>query len=106
MVAGDTQALGTMLDEEFILTHITGLRQPKEGWLAQMRQGRFIYHSMEERSVTVELNSGRARLVGDTQTDSAVSGSRRSNGWRLRMAQDYEWRDGRWIALNCVTSLW
>lgn len=60
MVSGNTQVLGEMLDEGFILTHITGHRQPKEEWLAQIRQGRFIYHDMQERVVTVDLNGARA----------------------------------------------
>ncbi len=106
MVAGDTEALGAMLDESFVLTHLTGYRQPKQEWLAQMREGRFIYHGMEAHAVTISLNGSRARLTGDTQTDSTVSGSRRQGGWRLRMVQDYERRDGRSIVLRCVTSIW
>lgn len=106
MVTGDVDALELMLDKTFFLTHITGYRQPKQEWLGQMRQGQFIYHRMEEISVTVEMNGARARLVADTQTDSTVSGWRRAGGWRLRLAQNYEWRDSRWVAQDCVTSLW
>lgn len=106
MTAGDTRALGAMLDEHFVLTHLTGYRQPKAEWLAQMREGRFIYHSMTSTRVSVEWDNARLRLTGDTQTDSTVSGMRRPGGWRLRMTQDYERRDGHWIALNCETSIW
>lgn len=106
MVAGDTEALGAMLDESFVLTHLTGYRQPKQEWISQMREGRFIYHRMEAHAVTVSLNGSRARLTGDTHTDSTASGSRRPGGWRLRMVQDYEWRDGQWTVLRCVTSIW
>jgi hypothetical protein len=106
MVSGDTTAISGMLDDGFVLTHLTGYRQPKDEWLAQMREGRFIYHRMDEVSVAVEMNGKYARLTAQTQTDSTVSGTRRQGGWRLQMVQDYAWRDGKWIALNCVTSIW
>jgi hypothetical protein len=89
MVSGDTTAISGMLDDGFVLTHLTGYRQPKDEWLAQMRE-----------------NGKYARLTAQTQTDSTVSGTRRQGGWRLQMVQDYAWRDGKWIALNCVTSIW
>ncbi|RYZ77793.1 MAG: DUF4440 domain-containing protein, partial [Proteobacteria bacterium] len=94
MISGSSKSL--MLDDSFVLTHLTGYRQPKQEWISQMREGRFIYHRMEAHAVTVSLNGSRARLTGDTHTDSTVSGSRRQGGWRLRMVQDYEWSDGQW----------
>lgn len=32
---------------------MTGYVQPKAEWLAQMRQGRFVYHSIEEKDTAL-----------------------------------------------------
>ena len=39
MVAGDAEALGALLARDFTLVHITGYRQPKAEWLADVRSG-------------------------------------------------------------------
>lgn len=104
MVEGDTDSLDELLDEDFTLTHMTGYVQPKREWLAQIRDGHFDYHGVEEKDVTVEVEGGTARLVGRTVTDATVYGTRAP--WRLQLALDYALTDGAWIALRSVASSW
>jgi len=51
-------------------------RRPKAEWLAETRQGRFIYHTIEEKSTTLDVAGDAARLVGRTVTDATVYGTR------------------------------
>ena len=105
MTDGDTDALDGMLDDGFSLTHITGYVQQKAEWLSQMRAGRFDYHSVTEKDLTVEVGGDTARLVGRIITDATVYGTRAH--WRLQLATDYTREsDGTWTALRTVATTW
>ncbi|WP_069769422.1 nuclear transport factor 2 family protein [Streptomyces sp. LUP30] len=47
MIEGDTTTLEGLLAEDFTLSYVAVHVQPKGEWLAQMRQGRFVYHSID-----------------------------------------------------------
>jgi ketosteroid isomerase-like protein len=104
MTDGDTDTLDELLDDDFTLTHMTGYVQPKAQWLAEMRGGQFRYHHIEEGATTVELHSGRARVVGRTVTDATVYGTRAD--WRLQLTLQYENKGGHWVALHSVATTW
>lgn len=104
MKRGDTNTLDRLLDGDFTLTHITGYRQPKAEWLSQMRAGQFRYHDIETRSVQVDLQGDKARLVGRLVTDATVYGSRAA--WRLQLRVDYRLVDGQWFADMSIATTW
>lgn len=101
---GDTDTLEDTLDQGFTLTHMSGLVQPKQEWLAQMRDGQFDYHSVQEKHVDVRVDGDSARLVARTVTDATVYGTRAP--WRLQLAFDFTRVDGQWIALRAVGTSW
>ncbi|MFC7265410.1 nuclear transport factor 2 family protein [Streptomyces lutosisoli] len=104
LIEGDTDALEDLLDEGFTLAHMSGYVQPKQEWLAQMRAGQFDYHSVDEKSVDVEVRGDAARLAGRTITDATVYGMRAP--WHLQLAFDYARVDGQWLALRAVGTSW
>lgn len=104
MVDGDTEVLAELLTEDFSPTHMTGYFQPKQEWLAQMRAGKFDYHDAQERSVSLQIDGGTARLVGRTVTDATVYGSRAS--WPLQLTMDYIRTGGRWLASRSEATTW
>ncbi|MGW0584134.1 nuclear transport factor 2 family protein [Streptomyces sp. NPDC002920] len=104
MTDGDTDALDDLLDSGFTLTHITGYQQPKAEWLSQMRAGQFIYHSVNEKYVAVDVEDDTARLVGRIVTEATVYGTHAD--WPLQFTMDYA-RDGEtWTALRSVATTW
>ncbi|MFF8195079.1 nuclear transport factor 2 family protein [Streptomyces bobili] len=104
MTDGDTDTLDDLLDGDFTLTHITGYAQPKAEWLAQMRAGQFVYHSVDEKDMAVEAEGGSAHVVGRIVTDATVYGAHAD--WRLRLTIDYARRDDTWTALRAVATTW
>ncbi|MFJ9738593.1 nuclear transport factor 2 family protein [Streptomyces sp. NPDC101166] len=104
MAKGDTTTLDGLLAEDFTLTHMTGYVQPKAEWLAQMRQGQFVYHSIEEKDTTFDIDDGTARLMARTLTDATVYGTRAN--WRLRLATDYARHGDVWVAQRTVATTW
>ena len=99
---GDTDALDDLLADGSTLTHMTSYVQPKQEWLAQMREGRFDYHSIVD--LDVEVDGDTARLVGRTVTDATVYGTRAD--WRLQLTVDYAYENDAWIVVGSAASTW
>ena len=104
MQAGDTDALRRLIGDGFTLTHITGLNQPGDEWLTEMRQGQFVYHRIDVRDLRLSMDGDKVRLIARTLTDARVYGGR--NEWRLQLALDYARRSDLWIAERAVATLW
>ncbi|MHA5050239.1 nuclear transport factor 2 family protein [Streptomyces sp. SD15] len=104
MTDGDTDALDDMLANGFTLTHMTGYVQQKAEWLSQMRAGQFVYHQVEEKNVTVEVEGDTAHLIGRIITDATVYGSHAN--WRLQLTIDYAHESDTWTALRSVATTW
>ncbi len=105
MVEGDTTTLEGLLAEDFTLSHMTGYVQPKAEWLAQMCQGRFVYHFIEVKATAFDIDDdGTARLTAPALTDAAVYGTRAN--WRLRLATEYDRHGDVWVAQRTVATTW
>ncbi|MFG3552256.1 nuclear transport factor 2 family protein [Streptomyces sp. NPDC047725] len=104
MVDGDAQSVDDLLDAGFTLTHMTGYVQPKAEWLAEMRAGQFVYHSIDEVDMALDLDGDTAHLTVRTMTDATVYGSRA--GWRLLLTTDYARRGTRWIPVRTIATAW
>jgi hypothetical protein len=74
MVEGRTDRLGKLLDDGFVLVHITGYVQSKAEWLAQIDSGEMTYHGIREQSVTVEVHGGTAVVVARNLVDATIWG--------------------------------
>ena len=48
MIAKDTVTLGSLLDENSVLIHMTGTRQPKHDYLRAIKDGTLNYYSVED----------------------------------------------------------
>lgn len=104
MQMGDTDALRNLIGDAFTLAHITGYVQPGDEWLAEMRQGQFVYRRITVQDIRVTVTGDTARLVARTLTDARVYGGRHE--WPLQLSLDYAWRRDRWIATRAVASIW
>lgn len=104
MADGDTAALDTLLDDGFTLTQTTGDRQQKAEWLADLRAATFVPLGIEEKTVTVVVDGGTARLVGRVIT--RATGDDAPEDQRLQLTMDYARVRDSWIALRSVARSW
>jgi ketosteroid isomerase-like protein len=102
MLERRTDELAPLLSDQYSLTHITGLRQPKREWLSAIDSGQMRYHSAKEKSVTVEVTGDTAVLVGRSVVDATIYGSR--GAWNLQLTTNYARKDGKWIAMSTVAT--
>ena len=101
--AKDLETLDGLHADEFVLTHMTGMNQPKAEYLRCVRDGELNYFSARAENVFVEVHGDKGKLVGQSKVEAAVFGGRK-NVWRLQLAFDTEKRGNKWILIRGVAS--
>ena len=96
MIAKDIEALGTLLDENSVLIHMTGTRQPKREYLRAIKDGTLNYYSVEDEEIIIEVNGDKATMTGRSRVNAAVYGGGRHT-WRLQIKSTLVKKDGRWL---------
>jgi hypothetical protein len=102
MVDARTDALASLLDDEFTLVHMNGRAQTKREWLSAIDSGQMRYHTAQERSVTVTVTGHTAVLVGRSFVTATICGA--SGTWDLQLTTDYARKNGNWIAIRTVAT--
>ncbi len=103
MVAADSQRLARLLEDEFILVHMTGYQQPREEWLAQIDNGRMQYGSSVEEDVRVtRLNDARASLRGRSRVRAVIWGA--EGLWPLQLDVEFSNHAGEWLMRRASAS--
>lgn len=83
MIDKNADGLRSLMAEDYVLMHMTGVRQSREEFLSGLLDGTFHYYSAEHDSIEVMLSGNTARMIGKSRVTAAVNGgSKRS--WRLR----------------------
>ncbi len=75
MLAARTDVLGSLLDEGYTLTHMTGRAQTKREWLSAIDSGQVRYDAAKESSVTVTVTGLTAVLVGQDVVTATIQGA-------------------------------
>jgi hypothetical protein len=104
MVAGDADALGALLAGDFTLVHMTGYRQPRAEWLADVRSGAMTYHSMEDVDVDVDVSGDAPVVTARTRTAATIWGA--SGTWPLQLRISFAHEGTGWVAAETVASTW
>lgn len=95
MIDKDADGLRSLMAEDYVLMHMTGVRQSREEFLSGLRDGTFHYYSAEHDSIEVMLSGNTARMIGKSRVTAAVyGGSKRS--CRLRGDFTLQKENGAW----------
>ena len=84
MIDKDREILSRILDDSFVLMHMTGMRQFKEAFIRAVEDGTLNYFSAEHKSIETEMQDNTARLIGQSVVSAAVFGGGR-HIWRLQL---------------------
>ena len=85
MVEKDRSILSEVLDDSFMLIHMTGMRQRKESFIQAVEDGTLNYFSADHQKISTEIHSKTAELVGQSRVHAAVFGGR-PHTWRLQLS--------------------
>lgn len=74
MIQKDGSLLEEILDDGFVLVHMTGMRQSKEEYVRAILDGTLNYFSAAHHKMETEIHGDTAKLVGQSLVSAAVFG--------------------------------
>ncbi|MBD5145264.1 MAG: nuclear transport factor 2 family protein [Ruminococcus sp.] len=84
MIEKNRDVLYEVLGSDFVLIHMTGMRQSKEAFIQAIGDGTLNYFSAEHQKIETEIHGDTAVLIGQSIVNAAVFGGGR-NTWRLQL---------------------
>ena len=84
MIEKNCDVLSEVLGSDFVLIHMTGMRQSKEAFIRAVEDGTLNYFSAEHQNIETEIHGDTAVLIGRSIVNAAVFGGER-NTWRLQL---------------------
>ena len=103
MIAKDEKILNEVLDDSFVLVHMTGMRQAKDVFIKAVMDGTLNYFSAEHEHMPIEISGDTAVLTGQSYVAAAVFGGGRSN-WHLQQKCSLKKVSGDWKITGSVAS--
>jgi hypothetical protein len=96
MVEKDTTTLNRIHAPEFVLVHMTGMRQSKQAYIQAIADGTLNYYSAEHEQMDLTINNEHATLQGRSRVSAAVFGGGRHT-WPLQLTFQLVKRNGHWL---------
>lgn len=101
MIDKDCELLSKVLDDSFVLAHMTGMRQNKAAFIRAVENGTLNYFSANHEHIATEIYGNDAELIGQSIVLAAVFGGgkhlwcsqlklkllRHDNEWKITEAQ-------------------
>ena len=103
MVRKDGRLLYEVLDDSFVLIHMTGMRQSKEVFIRSVEDGTLNYYSTAHQEIKTEIHGETATLHGKSIVNAAVFGGGRHT-WRLYIRMTLVHRENAWQITEAVVS--
>ena len=104
MVAKDTVVLNRVhADDNFVLTHMTGMHQSKQEYIRAIAGGTLNYYSAEHEQMDIKVDGNHATLTGRSRVNAAVFGGGRHT-WRLQLYFQLSRYNGHWLFTNAQAS--
>ena len=96
MIAKDTEVLEQLLDEDFVLIHMTGMRQSKLEFMGAITNGILNYYSYEDSDLAInDCGPSAYIIVGKSRVNAAVFGGGRRT-WPLQLDIDLVKKGNEW----------
>jgi hypothetical protein len=102
MINNDTQSLDNILDNNYVLVHMTGYHQPKREWLEQIENEQMKYFKTMPQKTTISIDGNKATLVCDTKIDARIYGF--ITIWSMKMEMHFEKRGENWCPVNAIAT--
>lgn len=80
MIDKDTDSLRELMSDNYILMHMTGVRQSKETFLSGLTNGTFNYYSAEHDSIEVTVSGDTAHMIGKSRVTAPFTAAEKASG--------------------------
>ena len=101
----DADGISAVLADDYVLVHMTGMRQRKRAYIEDVLAGTLNYYSIEHESieVVVAADGEHAHICGESRVNAAVFGGSRHT-WRLRQDLKAEKQNDAWLLVESRAS--
>ncbi len=103
MIKKDREALENVLDDSYVLVHMTGMRQSKSEFINAVMDGTLNYYSAVHESESVDITGDTAVVVGRSYVQAAVFGGGK-HYWHLQQTCSLKKTNGNWKITRSVAS--
>ena len=98
MTDADLVTMRQIVSEDMIFTHMSGRRQTREEYFADIADGSLDYFTIGIEDPVIEVNGDTATVTFTSVLNAHAYGARGT--YRMKGTHKYEKRDGEWIAVN------
>jgi len=103
MIEKDVAGLLEMMADDYVLVHMTGVKQSAESFLKGLADGTFNYYSAEHDGIDVRITGDTATMTGKSCVSAAVYGGGK-HAWRLQGDFTLKKENGRWKFISSKAS--
>ena len=103
MIDKDRAGLEEVLDDSFVLVHMTGMHQNREEFITAVLDGTLNYYSSVHENLPVTVNGDSAVITGQSYVQAAVFGGGK-HYWHLQQKCSLKKTDGQWKITRSVAS--
>lgn len=103
MIDKDRDLLSTVLDDSFVLAHMTGMRQSKAAFIRAVEDGTLNYFNANHEHIATEIHGDEADLIGQSVVLAAVFGGGK-HLWRLQLKLKLLRHDNEWKIAEATAS--
>lgn len=105
MIDKDKSVLEEVLDDSFVLIHMTGMHQNKHEFIKAVVEGTLNYYSAGHQIIEVSIKENQAFLDGKSMVNAAVFGGGRHT-WRLRQKIELIKKENTWLMKESKASVY
>jgi ketosteroid isomerase-like protein len=95
MIDKDEAGLRKLMSDDYVLMHMTGVRQSADEFIRGLLRGTFNYYSAEHDEIKVQLDGDTATMTGKSRVVAAVYGGGK-NKWKLQGDFTLRKENGAW----------
>ncbi len=97
MTDTDIDTMRELVSEDMVFIHMSGKRQSREEYFADIAQGRLRYYTIGIADPVVEINGSRGSITYTAVLNAYAYGAR--GVFRMKGTHFCELRDGKWVAV-------
>lgn len=105
MIDKDDATLNALLDDSFVLVHMTSMRQNKQAFIRAVKNGTLNYFSEDLQEAKIVVHKDFVRFTGKSVVSAAVFGGSKHT-WHLQLDMKFVFFDGDWLVAEAVASTW
>ena len=98
MTKANIETMREIVSEDMVFTHMSGMRQTREEYFADVADGSLRYYTIGMEKPVVKVDGDHAMVTYTSVLNANAYGARGT--FRMKSTHHYENRDGAWIAVN------